>query len=471
MPIFVFVAQLQQQPQPLITMRRASSTSSANVVVARIISQESRHDPDRLVKYLLSQASLPLTSSSSSLSPLVNNATPRFQNRTFFLSRCVTVLKPWLTIDHLLPRDYKHSVTATYPSYAKWTMLSSTFGTAASVISIQAMLVAIGISQTSQSIIPMAATLNWIVKDGFGQLGGVLFASVVNTRFDADPKRFRWAADWVLAVAVVLEASTCLFPAAFLPVAAVANIGKNVAWISASATRASIHQSFTKENNLADVTAKAASQTVAASVAGTLLGVVLTPVMNQNPTAQVFSAAVLSCAHVYFSYKGLYAVVLPTLNPQRIDLALGPVFSAQSVCALDWNAVAKPSQVAEKERIFPSLFHKDKLVVGSPVSLFPSQLLEDSLNDVRKYNESHVLCFHEDQVHLLYFSDATPEQVLLGYFHAWLAAHKFSGNVQQARRFMQDTNAHEHLQNALERSGWDCKHLFLEAHRARIILE
>ena len=36
----------------------------------------------------------------------------------------------------------------------------------------------------------MAAALNWVIKDGMGQLGGVLFASFINTRFDADPKRF-----------------------------------------------------------------------------------------------------------------------------------------------------------------------------------------------------------------------------------------------------------------------------------------
>jgi hypothetical protein len=215
--------------------------------------------------------------------------------------RDVYRLRHWLTIEHLMPRDYERSVNANYATYAKYTVLSSTFGTAASVVSIQAMLVAIGVA--SQSALPIAATVNWIVKDGLGQFGGVVFASLVNTRFDADPKRFRWAADLVLGVAVVLEACTSLFPGAFLPVAALANIGKNMAWISASATRASIHQSFCRENNLADVTAKAASQTVAASVLGTVLGVGLTPWLGHDPVLQVSSAMLLSCGHVYFSYR------------------------------------------------------------------------------------------------------------------------------------------------------------------------
>ena len=28
--------------------------------------------------------------------------------------------------------------------------------------------------------LPIAATLNWVIKDGLGQLGGVIFASVVS---------------------------------------------------------------------------------------------------------------------------------------------------------------------------------------------------------------------------------------------------------------------------------------------------
>lgn len=36
--------------------------------------------------------------------------------------------------------------------------------------------------------IPLAATLNWVIKDGLGQLGGIAFSGLVNTRFDANPK-------------------------------------------------------------------------------------------------------------------------------------------------------------------------------------------------------------------------------------------------------------------------------------------
>jgi hypothetical protein len=44
--------------------------------------------------------------------------------------------------------------------------------------------------------------------------------------------------------------------------------GKNVSWLSASASRAAIHKSFALRENLADVTAKTGSQTVLASSLG-----------------------------------------------------------------------------------------------------------------------------------------------------------------------------------------------------------
>ena len=44
----------------------------------------------------------------------------------------------------------------------------------------QSLLCAIGIG--ASEALPLAATLNWVIKDGLGQLGGVIFASVVRWR-------------------------------------------------------------------------------------------------------------------------------------------------------------------------------------------------------------------------------------------------------------------------------------------------
>jgi hypothetical protein len=147
--------------------------------------------------------------------------------------------------------------------------LAYVFSSACSVLSMQALLCAIGVGAGS---IPLAATLNWIIKDGIGQFGGVIFAAAVNNQFDSDPKRWRMISNVSMDVSSFIELLTPLAPAYFLPMAAIANIGKNISFLSASASRAAIHKSFAIHENLADITAKSGSQTVLASLVGTSLG-------------------------------------------------------------------------------------------------------------------------------------------------------------------------------------------------------
>ncbi len=56
-------------------------------------------------------------------------------------------------------------------------------------MSTQALLFAVGMG--ASTAIPTAAALNWVIKDGVGQFGGVLLAGLVSSKFDADPKRWR----------------------------------------------------------------------------------------------------------------------------------------------------------------------------------------------------------------------------------------------------------------------------------------
>lgn len=56
-----------------------------------------------------------------------------------------------------------------------------------SVLSTQSLLFAVGLGAGS---IPLAAALNWVIKDGLGQLGGVLYAARVNNSFDSNPRRW-----------------------------------------------------------------------------------------------------------------------------------------------------------------------------------------------------------------------------------------------------------------------------------------
>lgn len=187
------------------------------------------------------------------------------------------------------------------------------------VLSTQSLLYAIGLGAGA---IPTAAALNWVLKDGLGQLGGVLFASLVNNRFDSDPKRWRLVASVALDGAVLLQALTPLAPSLFLPVAALANMGMNVSWLAASASRAGIHLSLTTGRtgtNIADITAKAGSQTTFASTVGMSFGVLLSTGVGSSPELILPTLMTLSAVHLACTYQGLLHVTLNTLNNQRAE--------------------------------------------------------------------------------------------------------------------------------------------------------
>lgn len=90
----------------------------------------------------------------------------------------------------------------------------------------------------------------------------------ISGRFDSEPKRYRFLASCALQAACLMELLTVLAPGAFLLLASVSNIGKNIAWLALSGTRAQMNQSLCLRDNLGDVTAKAGSQSTAAGLLG-----------------------------------------------------------------------------------------------------------------------------------------------------------------------------------------------------------
>ena len=75
----------------------------------------------------------------------------------------------------------------------------------------------------------------------------------MSDRFDADPRYWRFVSSLALDASTLLELLSPLAPGCFLPIASLANVGKNVSFLSASASRAALHLALAREGNLADV--------------------------------------------------------------------------------------------------------------------------------------------------------------------------------------------------------------------------
>ena len=414
-------------------------------------------------------------------------------------------------IHHFLPANYPYSVCSSYTTYASYCFAGSIAGSAAMVLSTQALLLAVGVGNSAAA--PMAAALNWVMKDGVGQLGGVIFASQLGKggidvgywksrvakltgetkrskgnfqtgTADSNPKRWRMVAAIALDASTLMEICTpMLGPQWFLPCASVANIGKNVGFLAASASRAAIHQNLclgggfsqskpvgddggkelasktdcgTKKeettnalsfnNNLGDVTAKSGSQAIVASLLGTTLGILLSQTFcsDHGTTGILAGFIVLSAVHQVCTYRALRAVPLKSLDRHRLHICLNDyiaknretIFQSKQISSYQ-SKVLTPMQVSDRDSFLP-LMHPDDSVnwlsIGAPLlELCPSGAgelqsllipLSETNKDISLDNcERYIMKVDpgDRTVLLTYLDGATENDILKGVFHAYVA--------------------------------------------------
>jgi len=104
-----------------------------------------------------------------------------------------------------------------------------------------------------------SAAYTWVLKDGLGQLGGILFAGRYGTNFDEDIKKWRFLSMLTLNASIFIEIMSLKCPQHFLLLAYIANVGKNICFLLASASRGSINMRFAKKNNMGDISGKSVS--------------------------------------------------------------------------------------------------------------------------------------------------------------------------------------------------------------------
>ncbi|KAI9289053.1 vitamin B6 photo-protection and homoeostasis-domain-containing protein [Umbelopsis sp. AD052] len=382
-----------------------------------------------------------------------------------------------LTRDNMLctflPRGYPHSVTPEYKGFAYWQMWHNMAGSVTSVLSMQSMLYAIGLGAGS---IPLAASINWILKDGLGQLGGVLYASAISDKFDSEPRWYRFKGTLVMQAASLVELFTPLFPGAFLALASISNIGKNMAWLATSASRAHIHRTFCLRNNLGDITGKSGSQATAAGLAGTGIGVlisagitVMSPglVESQQLLAPMFAAWLpFSALSIFAVYRSNRYAANRSLNSVRAEMVIREYFEQKDL--------STPRQVAETE----SFIQRNPSRFKIPIRVEPLLEEQDGAEawnslDVESFlRRRYVVISHEDYVTVHFDQEASSQDILKGFYHACVARWGLERHHQY--RDIQHTvdRTYSPFITQLKNTGWDVDSQFItDGDSKRIMLE
>jgi len=420
---------------------------------------------------------------SHSAPPLQNGPLPEPLSKRNKLPSMETLsLQMQRVVRHFLPAGYPTSVAPGYKRYIGYCMAANTVGSASMVLSTQTLLLAVGVGSSATA--PMAAAINWVMKDGIGQLGGILFASklgsAANSSIDSDPKRWRVASSISMDCATWLEILSPLFPQYFLPIASVANVGKNIGFLTASASRAAIHQALALKSNLGDVTAKAGSQSILASLAGTTLGIGISPLLQGDVANVALGFAVLSVIHQYCTYNAVRSVHLRNLNRHRLNLVLEKfVESIMTVSAepegQGQRIVLSPAEVAEMEKFLPFI-HRDEteqwLIIGSSLTkMFPENSEFDHVRRFIGKKEHYLinsLVIKEQHgsvgavsVYLTFLKDAEGTDLIRGMLHAHILRAMLTSSGQKQESDLIKVSHVEMLSlveafvEALEKNGWE----------------
>lgn len=211
-----------------------------------------------------------------------------------------------------------------------------------------------------------SATINWILKDGLGQAGGILLVSLLGSRLDRNARSLRFYSTLLLLIGSFLEYMVPLGGREmFLPMAAGANVLKNVSWIVASATRAHFMKHFALKDNLGDLTGKAGSQMTFASLLGTGIGLLSIKYWSDSSFFIWLSSAIFTLFSSYFSCRVAISRQLSIKNISHIFSTLSTSTSISSKTSISSSSselsryILTPEILAEKESIIFSHPYKN----------------------------------------------------------------------------------------------------------------
>ncbi|KAL6545678.1 Protein root UVB sensitive 6 [Orobanche gracilis] len=320
---------------------------------------------------------------------------------------------------YVVPEGFPDSVTPSYVPYMTWRALKHFFGGAMGVFTTQTLLSSLGVSKNTAS---GAVAINWILKDGAGRVGKMLFARQ-GKKFDYDLKQLRFAGDLLMELGAGVELATAAVPHLFLPLACAANVVKNVAAVTSTSTRTPIYKAFAKGENIGDVTAKGECVGNIADLLGTGLSIMIS---KKNPS--LFTTfALLSCGYVMSSYKEVRSVVLRTLNRARFTVAVESFLITGQVPSLQEGNL--------KEHIFCLPWKNHRPIVLGP-------RFKDAFQDPNSYltlepifeKERYVVTYNpsKGRIYALFRDQAKSDDILKATFHAHVLLHIICSSNQNS---------------------------------------
>ncbi|KNC78881.1 hypothetical protein SARC_08705 [Sphaeroforma arctica JP610] len=438
----------------------------------------------------------------------------------------VTAIRQFLQTT-FLPAGYPESLGPGYLTFVKYQSLHHVASSVNGVLASTFLLYGVGLGESAA---PVAGAVNWVLKDGLGQIGTLMFGKLIAHRFDLNAKTWYLSASVMLNVGVYLELSTFMAPHHFLVLASLANGIKGLAWMAGGSTRSAFNVSFARANNIADITAKATAQTITASLfdsramvtrrrttqygyllvlkqlillniasevslsfinSGNLIGVYLCSQIGQSLQYAVAACAITSCVHLGAAYWCVRNIPLSTLNPSRLQLLTDRFldYRRSRMTSAPENhdkALPNPTDLALEDPAvhFPRVQRDQRFLPAISVGVDVIELCGGSSKKLDEllqiYKDLPYIASVDDadgSVMLVFKEDATPHQCLRGYLNACILRDSSrqcqridrtpASRVQLLEAIEESTAAQAEYVAQLESTGWHYKRLQIEINSNR----
>ncbi len=255
-----------------------------------------------------------------------------------------------------------------------------------------ALLEGLGVGRAGSTAAAAAMQTFW--KDASGQLAGVGFAASCGPAFDAHPKEFRFLADCLNNLGLVLSLLAPRLAAAglFLPLACAGSACAAACGVAAGASRAAFGQHFAQGRaglGLGDLQAKEGTQETVVSLAGMAIGTLVLRLAGEALLAQWVVFVALTVAHLFCNARAVRALALATLNQNRLSMLLSGFLDSK-------GKALSPREVAALEGLLPpplmrllSLDRGPRVVLGARLGALQTA---QGWSPPRPGDRAHLLC-------------------------------------------------------------------------------
>ncbi|KAM9346557.1 RUS family member 1 isoform 1-T2 [Symphorus nematophorus] len=219
-----------------------------------------------------------------------------------------------------LPQGYPESVSDDYLQYQFWDTVQAFSSSLSGTLATQASLKGVGVGNQEATV--AAATITWLLRDGTGMLGRILFAWQKGSKLDSEAKKWRLFADILNDIAMFMEILAPYFPVFFTLIVCTAGVFKSIVGVAGGATRAALTVHQARRDNMADISAKDGSQETLVNLAGLLISLILVPLVTDNPILTLSLFFFFTVLHLFANYKAVRSVVMETFNEARLSIVL-----------------------------------------------------------------------------------------------------------------------------------------------------